>query len=168
MNPRILAVEFRSSSFDDQCKLSSEDTHRIARQELGSLGPGLCQQACLLLYLLKMAHSLGACGLVISPFRGPESRARLSRAIASPRCTARSSAGSQQDQCTGPIHQLTALKAAAAGALLSACVLLAPPALADLNQAEAEIGGEFGIGTSKQYGEAEVSCGPANYIFGAS
>lgn len=95
--------------------------------------------------------------MVISPFRGVESRARLSRASVSSRCTARCSVGSQQDPCTGPIQQLTALKTAAAGALLSACVLLAPPALADLNQAEAQIGGEFGIGTSKQYGEAEIN-----------
>ena len=106
--------------------------------------------------------------MVISPFRGVESRARLSRASATSRCTVRCSAGSQQDQCTGPIHQLMALKTAAAGALLSACALLAPPALADLNQAEAQIGGEFGIGTSKQYGEAEVRCDSGKWFSGAS
>ena len=71
---------------------------------------------------------------------------------------ARANAERDQDLSIRPGQQLAAFKTAAAGLLLSAGVLLAPPALADLNKFEANINGEFGTGTSKQYGEAEVRC----------
>jgi hypothetical protein len=35
-------------------------------------------------------------------------------------------------------------------------VLLASPALAELNKFEAGAGGEFGMGSAQQYGEADV------------
>lgn len=41
--------------------------------------------------------------------------------------------------------------------LASAALLACPPALADLNVYEAAAGGEFGIGSALQYGEADVS-----------
>lgn len=43
-----------------------------------------------------------------------------------------------------------------AAAALSAALLLAPPAFADLNKYEQELGGEFGNGTAQQYGEADI------------
>jgi hypothetical protein len=53
---------------------------------------------------------------------------------------------------------LAPAKAAGAGLLLSAALLLAPasPALADLNRFEANLNGEFGNGTALQFGEADV------------
>jgi uncharacterized protein YjbI with pentapeptide repeats len=43
-----------------------------------------------------------------------------------------------------------------ASLLLSAALLAAQPALADLNRFEQEAGGEFGQGTAQQYGEADI------------
>lgn len=43
-----------------------------------------------------------------------------------------------------------------AAALLASSLLLSPPAVAELNVYEAEAGGEFGIGTAQQYGEADI------------
>ncbi|GLC41121.1 hypothetical protein PLESTB_001793800 [Pleodorina starrii] len=48
------------------------------------------------------------------------------------------------------------LRSAAAALAASATLALAGPALADLNVYEAEAGGEFGIGSAMQYGEADV------------
>lgn len=45
---------------------------------------------------------------------------------------------------------------AATIATLGAVVLLASPALAELNKFEAGAGGEFGMGSAQQYGEADV------------
>lgn len=44
----------------------------------------------------------------------------------------------------------------AAGALFSAALLTAQPALADLNKYEEALGGEFGNGSAQQYGEADI------------
>lgn len=49
-----------------------------------------------------------------------------------------------------------ALKGTAA-AVLSVSLFTGQPALADLNKFEAAAGGEFGVGTAAQYGEAELS-----------
>lgn len=49
-----------------------------------------------------------------------------------------------------------AAQAAGAGAALSAALLFAPPAMAELNRFEFEAGGEFGSGTAAQYGEADL------------
>ncbi|KXZ51654.1 hypothetical protein GPECTOR_11g108 [Gonium pectorale] len=48
------------------------------------------------------------------------------------------------------------LRSAAAAFVATATVVLAGPALADLNAYEAATGGEFGIGSAQQYGEADV------------
>ncbi|GIL71719.1 hypothetical protein Vretimale_846 [Volvox reticuliferus] len=48
------------------------------------------------------------------------------------------------------------LRTAAAAFVATATLALAGPALADLNVYEAEAGGEFGIGSAQQYGEADV------------
>lgn len=54
-------------------------------------------------------------------------------------------------------HALPAFKAEAAAAVMaSAALLLAQPALADLNAFEAAAGGEFGRGSAMQYGEADI------------
>jgi hypothetical protein len=45
---------------------------------------------------------------------------------------------------------------AATVATLGAVVLLASPASADLNKFEAGAGGEFGMGSAQQYGEADI------------
>ncbi|KAL4859245.1 Thylakoid lumenal protein [Chlorella vulgaris] len=52
----------------------------------------------------------------------------------------------------------TSLKAAGAAAagMAAALVLVVQPASADLNKYEAAAGGEFNIGTARQYGEADV------------
>jgi hypothetical protein len=52
---------------------------------------------------------------------------------------------------------LLPLKQAAAAFALSVSVLAAGPAFADLNVYEAAAGGEFGIGSAAQYGEANIS-----------
>lgn len=44
----------------------------------------------------------------------------------------------------------------AAAAVLASALLMCPPALADLNVYEAAAGGEFGIGSAQQYGEADI------------
>ena len=44
----------------------------------------------------------------------------------------------------------------AAALLLSFSAFACQPALADLNKFEAAAGGEFGVGTAAQYGEAEL------------
>ncbi len=45
-----------------------------------------------------------------------------------------------------------------AGAAVAASMLLmASPALADLNKYEAEAGGEFGVGSAQQWGEADIT-----------
>ena len=46
--------------------------------------------------------------------------------------------------------------AGAAAALLSLGAFACGPALADLNKFEAAAGGEFGVGTAMQYGDAEL------------
>ncbi|GFR42620.1 hypothetical protein Agub_g3551 [Astrephomene gubernaculifera] len=48
------------------------------------------------------------------------------------------------------------LRSTAAALLASASLALAGPALADLNALEAAAGGEFGIGSAQQYGEADL------------
>ena len=103
-----------------------------------------------------MAQPLCSCGSISSPLKSTRSRERLSRARVVQRSAARSAGNRDQSISRGPAQPFAVLKTAAAGLLLSAGVLLAPPALADLNQFEANIGGEFNIGTAKQYGEAEV------------
>lgn len=50
----------------------------------------------------------------------------------------------------------TACRACCAGALAAALLLAASPASAELNKFEYEIGGEFGVGTAQQYGEADL------------
>ncbi len=103
-----------------------------------------------------MAQELCSCGSIFSPIRNSSRRARLARVHVARPCAARATANRDEKFYQGPAHQISVFKSAAAGLLMSASVLLAPPALADLNQAEANIGGEFGIGSSKQYGEADV------------
>jgi uncharacterized protein YjbI with pentapeptide repeats len=49
-----------------------------------------------------------------------------------------------------------AVQGAGAGLLLSAALLAAGPAHADLNKFEQEAVGEFGMGTAQQYGEADI------------
>ena len=130
-------------------------------------GPRLMDSVCRG-YLIRVSFHLGksirspaihsmeiSCSLTSSSIRSVAGQARLRRGRTFQPCCAalRRSDG----RCNGPAQSLAAVKAAAASALLSACVMLTPPALADLNQAEADIGGEFGIGTSKQYGEAEIN-----------
>jgi hypothetical protein len=44
----------------------------------------------------------------------------------------------------------------AAAAVLASALLMCPAALADLNVYEAAAGGEFGIGSAQQYGEADI------------
>ena len=45
-----------------------------------------------------------------------------------------------------------------AGAAVAASMLMmASPALADLNKYEAEAGGEFGVGSAQQWGEADIT-----------
>lgn len=39
---------------------------------------------------------------------------------------------------------------------LASCVLVAGPAVAELNKFEQEVGGEFGMGSAQQYGEADL------------
>eukprot|EP00882_Tetradesmus_deserticola_P030158 GHRQ01033838.1.p1 GENE.GHRQ01033838.1~~GHRQ01033838.1.p1 ORF type:complete len:135 (+),score=16.02 GHRQ01033838.1:304-708(+) len=43
-----------------------------------------------------------------------------------------------------------------AAAVLASALLMCPAALADLNVYEAAAGGEFGIGSAQQYGEADI------------
>lgn len=49
-----------------------------------------------------------------------------------------------------------AARLCAAAGLLSLSLALTPPSLADLNKFEAAAGGEFGVGTAMQYGDAEL------------
>ena len=48
------------------------------------------------------------------------------------------------------------IRDAGAATMLSAALLCAGPAYADLNKFEQEMGGEFGRGSAQQYGEADV------------
>jgi len=41
-------------------------------------------------------------------------------------------------------------------AILASCALSAGPAVAELNKFEQEVGGEFGLGSAQQYGEADL------------
>lgn len=60
-------------------------------------------------------------------------------------------------RCSASLKDAMApLQAAGAGALAAALLLAASPATAELNKYEAAAGGEFGIGTALQYGEADV------------
>eukprot|EP00892_Ulva_mutabilis_P011804 jgi/Ulvmu1/8997/UM005_0088.1 len=61
--------------------------------------------------------------------------------------------------CAGSRAQAQPLSATARGTVASfgvAIVLAATPAFADLNKFEAATGGEFGMGTAGQYGEADL------------
>ena len=51
----------------------------------------------------------------------------------------------------------SAAKQAGMALFASAALLTAAPAFADLNRYEADAGGEFGIGSAQQYGEADVA-----------
>jgi hypothetical protein len=51
----------------------------------------------------------------------------------------------------------SAAKQAGLALLASAALLTAAPAFADLNKYEAAAGGEFGIGSAQQWGEADIS-----------
>ncbi|KAL4429364.1 hypothetical protein ABPG77_005138 [Micractinium sp. CCAP 211/92] len=69
---------------------------------------------------------------------------RRSRRVAAVQCSAH-----QQQRQGGPL-------AAGAGALAAAILLVSGPAGAELNKYEYNAGGEFGVGTAQQYGEADV------------
>lgn len=71
-------------------------------------------------------------------------------------------AGSAARTCNKPAvyaahrNYLGVLKSAGGATLLSAALLVAQPAAAELNRLEAEARVEFGVGTAQQYGEADI------------
>lgn len=80
----------------------------------------------------------------------PQQRHRAARATRSVVCAA------QQQQGPSPLAAVRAAGAGAAAAAAAAILLASGPASAELNRLEAQIGGEFGIGSAQQYGEADV------------
>lgn len=58
--------------------------------------------------------------------------------------------------CQAQKHVWEVARDVGAAALLSAVLLTAQPASADLNKFESESGGEFGRGTAQQFGEADI------------
>lgn len=92
-----------------------------------------------------------ACAALSQPCRAaPQQRQRTTRAHRSVVCAA------QQQQRPSPLAAVRAAGAGAAAAAAAAILLVSGPASAELNQLEAQIGGEFGIGSAQQYGEADV------------
>lgn len=90
-----------------------------------------------------------ACAALSQPCRAaPQQRQRATRSVV---CAAQ-----QQQQRPSLLAAVRAAGAGAAAAAAAAILLVSSPASAELNQLEAQIGGEFGIGSAQQYGEADV------------
>lgn len=84
------------------------------------------------------------------PLSPPRSRQRLSVA-----CRSSSTDGVVGEDATRR-HRSATLVGFAGAALTSASLLFAAPSIAELNPYEYNAGGEFGVGTAQQFGEADI------------
>lgn len=93
-----------------------------------------------------------ACAALSQPAGALQQRQRAGRPTRTVVCAAQQ----QQQQQRSPLAAVRAAGAGAAAAAAAAVLLAASPASADLNRLEAQITGEFGIGSALQFGEADV------------